>query len=39
LRAIGLSVDGAQASIRFSLGRFTSPSDIERALSLIEQAL
>jgi cysteine desulfurase len=39
LRAIGLFVEDAQASVRFSLGRFTSPSDIDRALSMIGQAL
>ena len=39
LRAIGLSGEDAQASIRFSLGRFTSPEDVERAVSLVAEAV
>jgi cysteine desulfurase len=39
LRSIGLSAEDAQASIRFSLGRFTSVDDIERAISLIGEAI
>lgn len=39
LRSIGLSVDDARASIRFSLGRFTSAQDIDRAVPLIAEAL
>ena len=35
LRAIGLSNSEAESSIRFSLGRFTTPDEINRAVSLI----
>jgi cysteine desulfurase len=38
LRSIGLSIKDAQASIRFSLGRFTSAEDIDRAISMIAEA-
>jgi len=39
LRAIGLSDDDANASIRFSVGRFTTIADISTALEAVEQAL
>lgn len=39
LRAIGLSEEEAEASIRFSLGRFTAEEDIDEAVSLIFEAL
>jgi cysteine desulfurase len=39
LRSIGLSVEDAHASIRFSLGRFTTADDIEKALSLLAEAI
>lgn len=39
LRAIGLSEEDASASIRFSVGRFTTDEDIEEAVSLIDEAL
>lgn len=35
LRALGLSVDVAQCSVRFSMGRFTTQSDIELALQYL----
>ena len=38
LKAIGLSSDHAESSIRFSLGFDTSDEDIEEAADLIEQA-
>lgn len=39
LRAIGLTGDQANSSIRFSIGRQTTDSDINDAVNLIEQAL
>lgn len=39
LRAIGLSSDKAEASIRFSLGFGTNDNDVEEACALIERAL
>ena len=39
LRAIGLSDQDAAASIRFSLGRYTSDDDVEEASNLIREAL
>lgn len=39
LRAIGLSEQDADASIRFSLGRRTVPEDLDEAIGLIDQAL
>lgn len=39
LKAIGLSGDEAEASIRFSLGRGTTDQDIDDAVSLIDNAL
>ena len=39
LRAIGLSAEDADASIRFSLGRFTTDADVDEAVELIGEAL
>lgn len=39
LRAIGLSVEAAEATIRFSLGFDTSDSDLDEAVGLISEAL
>lgn len=39
LRAIGLSADQADSSIRFSLGRETTNEDVEDAVALIRDAL
>lgn len=39
LRAIGLSGEEADSSVRFSLGRFTTEADVEFALEIIGQAL
>lgn len=39
LRAIGLDVDEAESSIRFSLGFDTTDRDVEEAVSLIDSAL
>ena len=39
LRAIGLDVDEADSSIRFSLGFGTNDEDVEEAVGLIEEAL
>lgn len=39
LRAIGLSNEQAEASVRFSLGRYTTESDVLNAVELITQAL
>ena len=39
LRAIGLSADQAEASIRFSLGRETTNADVQNAVELIHEAL
>jgi cysteine desulfurase len=39
LRAIGLSDEEAEASVRFSLGRFTSDADVDEAVELIRSAL
>ena len=39
LRAMGLSVEDAESSIRFGLGRFTTRDEVQQALSLIEDAL
>ena len=39
LRAIGLSHEKAEASIRFSLGFDTSDDDIDKAITLIDEAL
>jgi len=39
LRAIGLSDQGAAASIRLSLGRHTTEDDVDEAVSVIREAL
>lgn len=39
LRAIGLSGDEAEASVRFSIGSGTTDSDLEEAVDLIEKTL
>jgi len=39
LTAIGLPAEEARASLRFSLGRHTTPSDIEFALSVVPAAV
>jgi cysteine desulfurase len=39
LRAIGLSEPQAESSIRFSLGRFSTESDIEIAVELVRDAI
>lgn len=39
LRAIGLSKEEAAASIRFSLGRYTTDNDVEEAAAVIRAAL
>ena len=39
LRALGLSTEESEASIRFSFGRFSTESEVERAANLVLQAL
>ena len=39
LRAIGLSGEQAESSVRFSVGRDTSADDVERAFTLVAEAL
>lgn len=39
LTAIGLSLEDAECSVRFGVGRFTSNEDIQHALSLLESAI
>ena len=39
LRALGLSEDEANSSVRLSLGRFTTEAEVERAARLIEEAV
>lgn len=39
LRAIGLTVEEAEASIRFSFGRFNSPEDAEEAARVIDASI
>lgn len=39
LRAIRLSAEDADSSIRFGLGRFTTTNDIDQAVAMIERAL
>jgi cysteine desulfurase len=39
LRALGLSADLTRASLRFGLGRFTTPDEVEFAISRVGQAV
>jgi cysteine desulfurase len=39
LRAAGISVEHARASIRFSLGRFTTAADIDQAIAFVGEAV
>lgn len=39
LRALGMSIDDAKASLRFGIGRYTSGDEIDRAIALISDAL
>lgn len=39
LRAIGLTGQEAESSVRFSLGRYTTDADVQEAVTLIDQAL
>lgn len=39
LRAIGLPIDEAEASVRFSIGRGTNHADLEEAVRIIEETL
>jgi cysteine desulfurase len=39
LRAMGLSDEDAAASVRFSIGRYTSPSDVDRTVELLHKAV
>ena len=39
LKAMGLSDTDAHSSVRFSLGRYTSEEDIERAIEHIHQVV
>jgi len=39
LRALGLSGEQAESSVRFSVGRSTTPSEVDRAVELISEAL
>ena len=39
LRAIGLSVDQSDSSIRFSFGRFTTDAEIDEAARLVTESL
>ncbi len=39
LRALGLSADAAESSIRFSLGRYTTEEHVTRAIGVISQCL
>lgn len=39
LQAIGLSEDQARSSLRFGIGRFNCPNDIELALDMIDHAV
>lgn len=39
LRAMGLDEDLARASLRFGLGRFTTPEEIDRAVALVVESV
>lgn len=39
LRALGLTAEQADASVRFSIGRYTTESEIEKAVDLVTSAL
>ncbi|HHG84129.1 MAG TPA: aminotransferase class V-fold PLP-dependent enzyme [Bacteroidetes bacterium] len=39
LKALGIAQEDAYASIRFSLGRFTSPAEIDAAIQQVTQAI
>lgn len=39
LRALGLTQEAAQSSVRFSIGRFTTDADIDTASDLVSQAV
>lgn len=39
LRALGLSEDAARSSLRFGLGRFNSPSDVDFAVTRVVEAV
>lgn len=39
LRAIGLTAEHADASVRFSIGRQTKETDIEKAIKIISDVL
>ena len=39
LRALGLTQEAAQSSVRFSIGRFTTDDEIDTAVSLVSQAV
>jgi cysteine desulfurase len=39
LRAIGLSQEQAESSVRFSIGRFTTSADIEAAAIILQTAV
>lgn len=39
LRALGLSADAAESSIRFSLGRYTTEEHVKQAIEVISQCL
>jgi len=39
LRAMGLSMERVQASLRFSLGRWTTPEEVDRAAETVEACL
>jgi cysteine desulfurase len=39
LRALGASTELAQSSLRFSLGRFSTAADVDRAIEVVSAAL